>query len=53
MKSAYGYDAVLDHNGEGLWLVTTILGSLFLHGAGSKGLHDSYADYWRLNRTTP
>ncbi|MEQ8703807.1 MAG: glucoamylase family protein [Phaeodactylibacter sp.] len=51
-ESAYGYDVVLDHNGEQAIPVGPLFWAHYSFlGLNPKGLHDSYADYWELNRS--
>ena len=50
-ESAYGYDVVLEHNGKGAIPVGPLFWAHYsFMGLDPRGLHDSYADYWRLNR---
>lgn len=50
-ESAYGYDVVLDHHGEGAIPVGPLFWAHYsFMGLDPRGLHDSYADYWKLNR---
>ncbi|MCB9292134.1 MAG: beta-glucosidase [Lewinellaceae bacterium] len=50
-ESAYGYEAVLDHNGRGAIPVGPLFWAHYsFMGLDPRGLQDSYADYWHLNR---
>lgn len=50
-KSAYGYDVILDHNGERAIPVGPLFWAHYsFMGLDPRGLHDSYADYWLVNR---
>lgn len=51
-ESAYGYDVVLDHNGERVVPVGPLFWAHYSFlGLNPHGLQDSYADYWELNRS--
>jgi len=50
-ESAYGYDVVLEHNGEQAIPVGPLFWAHYsFMGLDPRGLRDSYADYWLLNR---
>ncbi len=50
-ENAYGYDVVLQHNVNGAIPVGPLFWAHYSFlGLDPRGLHDSYADYWKLNR---
>ncbi len=50
-KSAYGYEVVLEHNGRSAIPVGPLFWAHYSFlGLDPRGLEDSYADYWLLNR---
>lgn len=51
-KSAYGYEVVLEHNGEQAIPVGPLFWAHYsFMGLDPRGMKDSYADYWELNRS--